>query len=222
MIDYWRLELKQSDDFILIFQEDIPLSIHRRVRGYHQEFRRAIAGYKIYPFNEADTVLYHQFRYYYEAIGKLINLSAGDIDPESRHRFFVCTEPADGTVGLSGLEQLMGYSQVVEDQETDISESGVPTTSDPVLDILTDIYLTFKSGASNLVQNYSIEQLCAIANCANEKLRVANESIERQANPDNGISLPYQQTPNPEPTSTQVDQEYLKTLRKKGIQMPDF
>jgi hypothetical protein len=175
-INSWRLDFLNFD-FKLIFSSDIPLTKHKAIRAYHLELRKAIEGLTVYPFGDSDLNLYADFGFYYQKVMDLIvpGINCDDLEGESRHRFFVCSEiTADSKgqprLGLSGLERLMGYSYLEQEEESEPTEPPI-TTGDTVLDVTADINLIFKSNAKWMINTYGLDELALIARQANARMQ---------------------------------------------------
>lgn len=181
---YWRLNFIDGD-FTLVFP--ITLAKHPIVRGYHLELLKAAQGLTVWPPppddpDEESWDLYPNFPRHYQKLMALID-SGVDCDrvlPSSRHLFFICTEPiqqVEGKLipGLSGLEQLMGFSLPKPGDEAPKKDESSPTTGNVVLDVKTDIYLVFKSRAPRLIEEHSLDELCRIAKQAGDRMQQAKE-----------------------------------------------
>ena len=111
----------QDGDFLLVFEP--PLAQMRELAAYHQELLKRIHQLNAYWLPECDPVFFPHFQVYYE---KIAARCSPPFDPSrltsySRHRFFVATDPVEhpemkGQLlpGVSGLEQLLGYTYHVQ------------------------------------------------------------------------------------------------------------
>lgn len=221
MPNFWRVNFLDGD-FALI--ESPSLFDCDRIRAYHLALHQALTGLNVFPAVEADAVLYPQFKLYYQKLGNIMNpvVDCDRLAPESRHEFFVCSEPIehDGRLlpGLSGLEQLMGFSY-----STESSEPPDKTTGDITLDILTSVALTFKGGAGiALAKRYSREELVKICNYAGQLLKASTEEDDTK---DKNKSLtnrviPHAAVEADDPILVQNREEILAQLRSLNVSPP--
>jgi hypothetical protein len=80
--------------------------------------------------------------------------------PESRHRFFV-TAGANGEIlRLSGLQRLLGYTEIIGTPATGTTG---PSTGRPDLDVVASLVLLQVPDVPWLCQRYSVDELSAIA-----------------------------------------------------------
>lgn len=164
----------QTGDFVLVF----PLAIResRKLSAYALEIRKSIAGFHIYP-EEMDHYLFPRFRYHYLKIAQFFEFDVDQLTQESRHHFFIATEPItyQGQIipGLSLLEQLLGYKYPEEGTTPPVAPQDIITTGDLALDIIADAILIFKVGG--LENHYSLSDLAKLCKQANDRLKQAEE-----------------------------------------------
>lgn len=157
---YERLDYFNGDklDFRLVFpprQQD-----HDLVSGYHREFSRCLDD--LTPAYWLDDVLFARYRLYYEKLGKLLfpQVEVEDLVPESRHRFFVTSGVDGGILRLSGLQRLLGYTEIIGPPAT--GPTG-PSTGRPDLDVVASLVLLQVPDIPWLCQRYSVDELSAVA-----------------------------------------------------------
>ena len=172
---HFRLDY-QDGDFTLVFP--LPIKESRKVAVYHQELRGAVAGLHVWP-EDLDSKLYPLLKIYYHKIAVFFEINPDQLTQESRHHFFIATEPIEYKnqliPGLSLLEKLLGYDYPKEDaSELVKSSEEIITTGDPSLDIIADAILIFKIGG--LENHYSLDELAKLCKQANERLKQAEES----------------------------------------------
>ena len=151
-----------NGDFKLV---SLPLSRHPIATAYRQQLQANLEGIG-YWLPAMDSALFEAWGVYYKRIGELLE-PAVDVDlltPESRHNFFICTEPvpspADPTqfvVGLSQLDSLLGMSYAAPTAKG-VSQV-VITSGDPACDLLADLLLLFKDQALPLADRLSFSAL---------------------------------------------------------------
>lgn len=191
-LNYWRLDFTDRD-FKLIFPNQIPLTRHSSIRAYHLELLKAVQGLTVWPAppddpDEDSWDLYPDFSLYYQKVIQLVDSSVNcsKLLPSSRHLFFICTEPMQYgeqlIPGLSGLEQLMGFSLPKFGEKPQPRDESVPTTGDSVLDVKVDIFLVFKNRATRLIEEHSLDELCRMAKQAGDRMAQAKgeDSEEKQ------------------------------------------
>lgn len=169
---HYRLDY-QDGDFVIVFP--LPIQKSRRVSAYHQELRNAIAGLHVWP-EELDSKIYPVLKTYYKKIAHFFGFNSDLLTQNSRHHFFIATEPIQYKEqlipGLSLLEKLLGYDYPKEDRVTTDIEC-VISTGDPNLDIIADAILIFKVGG--LENHYSLDELAKLCKQANDRLKQAEE-----------------------------------------------
>lgn len=188
---YWRLDFTDRD-FKLIFPCQIPLTRHGIVRAYHLELLKAVQNLTVWPppddFDEDSWDLYPDFSLYYQKVMSLVDTSINcdRLLPSSRHLFLVCTEPLpygeQMIPGLSGLEQLMGFTLPKHGEKPQPKDDSIPTTGDSVLDVKVDTFLVFKNRATRLIEEHSLDELCRMAKQAGDRMAQAKgeDSDEKQ------------------------------------------
>lgn len=168
---HYRLDY-QDGDFVIVFP--LPIQKSRRVSAYHQELRNAIAGIHVWP-EELDAKIYPILKTYYRKIAHFFDINSDLLTQNSRHHFFIATEPIQYKEqlipGLSLLEKLLGYDYPKEDFIT--TDIDVVSTGDPTLDVIADAILIFKVGG--LENHYSLDELAKLCKQANDRLKQAEE-----------------------------------------------
>ena len=113
---------------VIVFPPGFNLT-RERIKPLVESFRNALEGSRIYPPEaiideelelRIDQSIYVYYQYYFQAIAAALNISEDLLDqmePVSRHEFFVCTAPIQSfrdpnelMPGLSRLETLLGYA----------------------------------------------------------------------------------------------------------------
>jgi hypothetical protein len=136
---------------------------HDLVSGYHREFSRCLD--ELDPRYWVDEILFARYRLYYEKLASLLfpTVPVESLIPESRHRFFV-TSGADGEIlRLSGLQRLLGYTEIIGTPATGPSGPSGPSTGRPDLDVVASLVLLQVPDVPWLCQRYSVDELSAIA-----------------------------------------------------------
>lgn len=183
MPNFWRIDYSDGD-FTLM--ESPSLFACDRLRAYHLELHKALEGLSVWP-PEVDEVIYPQFKQYYQKVGDLLlpRVECDRLLPTSRHAFFVCTDPIkhpkteQSLPGLSGLEQIMGYSYH-QDSGGEEGDKSLKGTGDPTLDILTSAVLIFKAGGIALAKRYSREDLVKMCVYANELQKLPDDKDKQK------------------------------------------
>ena len=141
------------------------------VRAYHLELLNEVREFEGYYHPSADPILFEEYRFCYEAIASLLypQFNPGDLASQSRHQFFVATDPVPHpeapdklTPGVSMLEGLMGFGYGNAGSEPLI------TTGDSGLDLRAMLLLNFKEQVPWLVANHTREELALILRQASE------------------------------------------------------
>lgn len=159
---------------------DRNFQLHSKlIRLYHIELQSSLAGINVWPPEDVADLIYSKLPRHFQKLGALFDppIETDCLDPISRHQFFVCTDPVtipgyDKPVpGLSGLEQIMGFTHADPNAEPVKLEY---STGDPELDILVDSLLIFKDRGLKLAQMLSLEDLCKVCKQGNDRMRVDN------------------------------------------------
>lgn len=185
MLEYDRLDL-EGGDYLLVFPPS--MAKYPVVFAHYQEFRRALEGLPVWP-PQVDTALYKKLRIYYQNIGRSLGFDPDNVLPESRHEFFVATEPVvvpaiapDPVPGLSGLERLLG---LLYPESTEVKAEKVMITSGSVdIDLTVDVALVFKELTPWMVQRFSRETLAKMVRQGSDRLRGEEAIKELQAEKD--------------------------------------
>ena len=164
----------QTGNFILVFPVAIRES--RKLSAYLLDLKNSIAGLHIYP-EKMDDYLFPRFRYHYLKIAHFFEFDPDQLTQESRHHFFIATEPITYREqlipGLSLLEQLLGYKYPEDGTDSKLLPQELITTGDLALDIIADAILIFKVGG--LENHYSLDDLAKLCKQANDRLKQAEE-----------------------------------------------
>lgn len=103
MLNYWRLDTKDNDFFLV---KSPSLALASEVRAYHLELLnkvRTLANYW-----EIEDLIFEQTKNYYSKIANLLSFEIDNITSISRLGFFIAYEKRQD-FWISGLELLMGY-----------------------------------------------------------------------------------------------------------------
>jgi hypothetical protein len=103
MLDFWRLDTKDNDFFLV---KSPSLALASEVRAYHLELLNRVRTLQNYW--EIEELVFEQIENYYSKIANLLGFRILDIDPRSRLSFFIAHEQRQD-FWISGLEILMGY-----------------------------------------------------------------------------------------------------------------
>lgn len=168
-----RLDLLDGD-FLLVFEPTLKQAAE--LTAYHQEFLRRIQQVNGYWLVDGDSVFFAHYRIYYDKIAARCNpaFDPALLTPSSRHRFFVATNPVEhpemkGQLlpGVSGLEQLLGYTYHVQKPTKPRVTSG-----DNEIDVLALLALLPTSPHLPwLAENYSITDLGKLCKQVSDKSR---------------------------------------------------
>lgn len=146
------------------------------VKQYLLDFKEAIASRPVYPPDLEDELgvsiqesLYEDFRWYYQAIADNLipSVKAEELDPLSRHQFFVCGEPVPHwedpetqIPDLSRLEKLLGYSYP-QPSSKDVAATShfEPPSGDYDAYMLAALVVNFPESGLRLAETYDTEFL---------------------------------------------------------------
>lgn len=149
--------------------------LHTMIKEYLKLLRTELDEYKIPRWGiEYDGLCYQIAKLFYDKIGELMGFDfpVSEMEPESRHRFFVATEPFDHpeegfVLGLSELEDLLGIRFLPKPSEsTEATASESRTTGDEDLDVATSALLIFKHNGLDLCSLLGVDELhrmCVLA-----------------------------------------------------------
>lgn len=131
MLDFWRLDTKDNDFFLV---KSPPLALASEVRAYHVELLNRVRGLQNYW--EVEDLIFEQIGNYYSKIANLLGFKVEYLDSKSRLSFFVAHEQRQD-FWISGLELLMGYdfSKSQESKEPSITSGSFE------LDLLAELLL---------------------------------------------------------------------------------
>lgn len=164
----------------------------RMVRAYHQELLQTIAGRYIWPVTrEEELALFSEFCQHYRNLAEwaIPGIDPSDLAWESRHGFFIATEshphpnPAHPEMvrGLSGLEQLLGYTYPETDTVDPDPDEGA---GDSDLSTLAIALLTFeRQNVLALAEVMSSADLAGVVGYANRKRQEAHQQAEDKDKP---------------------------------------
>lgn len=188
MLEYDRLDL-EGGDYLLVFPPS--MAKYPVVLAHYQEFRQALEGLPVWP-PQVDAALYKKLRIYYQKIGRSLGFDPDNVLPESRHEFFVATEPVivpaispNPIPGISGLEQLLGMKSYPESAEVR-SEKVMVTSGSVDIDLAVDVALIFKELTPWMVRQYSRETLAKMVKQGSDRLRgeKAIKELQREKDKD--------------------------------------
>jgi hypothetical protein len=235
-----------DDDFTLILSEHIPLARHRQVKAYHQELLSQVRLHPIYPMNWADY-LYEKYALYYKKVMALIDptIDCDRIKSDCRHYFFIATFPEERSfddsegrrgdrgslaptplkIGLSGLEQLMGYEVPSQESNGDLSPKPSETTGDLLLDAETEAVLVFKHAAAWLIETRSLSQLKRMSKLAGDLYEKASRDAEKprkgkKYEPRKRLVTPAPKRSPDHPSFVQNKGAIVEGLKSLNIQLP--
>lgn len=186
MKPFHRLDLTDGG-FILV--EAPTLDRASKIRAYHLELLKLVQTFDYAYLVQADPVLFANFELYYVAIAALLrpHFDPTTLTPSSRHAFFIATDlmavdaissPDDPTaiLGLSHLEQLMGYSYPEPGAKIDPNEIRL-TSGDDDCDLVAALQLCFKSSALEMTRRYCRSDLINMLKQAQNLMR-GDEAIK--------------------------------------------
>ena len=228
---YERLDYINGD-FFLLFEIDIPLKSHSKVKAYLEQLKLAIAQepLRIEQLEDFSVYLFQKYYIYYVKLYELLNIPYNneDIDPISNFTFLIGSIHED-RLGLSRLEKLMGYKEAV-DLPSEESETPPFSTGDILLDIEVDLRLTFKHNAEGLIETHSLNQCCLMLKQASDRISQAHSEMDEKYGVDkdkNEFSLTKKvkalkshELPQ-ESESFQSDKENIRrSLESNNIKLP--
>lgn len=163
-----------------------PVIQWRKIRAYHLLCRQEIyelvsnqAEASAYPPQSLES-FFSELEPYFQAICDFFSLKASDICYDSLHSFLVCTKPRDdGTLGLSYLEQLMGFDYTTNEP----IEPPKRSTGDSILDVTTQIALVFKHQSPWFLENFSVDDCAKMATLAGQLMQDANDADDAAIKP---------------------------------------
>jgi hypothetical protein len=180
-----------SGRFHWVFPDHIPISKYREVewfaRQIKQEIESFISSIQLRSprhvnalYEQIDHLTFDIVKDYYEAIAQLIGIpDIEDLTSASRYEFFVqrFSLTSAGIESLpSQLDILLG-AEMEHNAETPDKE--VPTSGDPIIDVMTSLRLTFKHNASSAITTMGITSCLMMLSLAAEQLKLAQEEAER-------------------------------------------
>jgi hypothetical protein len=181
--------LNQVDGTFCLIQAP-SLAIAPIVRAYHLELLSVVRQFEYWYLEAADTVLFTAHEYYYQAIANHLapSVEVKLLIPQSRHQFFVATEPTptpegETMPGMSQLEQLMGFSYPKPGKGVPSLEV-VATTGDYCLDIEASLLLFRPDQAHWLRTAFSPTQISAIITYVNQQSNQDGEVSQLQQEAD--------------------------------------
>jgi hypothetical protein len=211
-----RLDLIDGN-FILI--EAPSVLKHAKIKALLGELHKELKGLDV--SSDVDLQIYPIFSNFYQQIGDLLTpkVNCDMLLSESRHSFFVCTDPitiANGEqiLGLSRLEQLMGYGYKEGEESTGNYDDG-PSSGDTLLDAIADSLLIFKKNAPFMFKHFSLEDVSKIALQASLRMQQAQDK-----GGDEGEKIPEINSAIAEPTKAQIHSEDRKALEGLNIALP--
>lgn len=134
MLDYWRLDTKDNDFFLV---KSPSLALASKVRAYHLELLNRVRTLPNYW--EIEDLIFEQIANYYDKIAGLLDFKVDILKNESRLNFFVAYEKRQD-FWISGLELLMGYEFQAQDPNDQKREQTI-TTGIFELDLLAELLL---------------------------------------------------------------------------------
>lgn len=199
--------------------------LHASIKEFLRLLRAELQEYAAPRWGiEHDELCYQIAKPYYDKIGELLSFDfpASQMEPESRHRFFVATEPFDHpeegfVLGLSELEDLLGVKFLPAKGDGEVSDSKsseARTTGDEDLDVATSTLLIFKHHGMELCDRLGVDELhrmCVLAG----KL----QSIHDDEEMEEAFEAPIAQSPD----FTENKEEIIESLSGLNVNLPpDF
>ena len=200
------------------------------VRAYHQELLQAIAGRYIWPVTrEEELALFSEFCQHYRNLAEwaIPGVDPSDLAWESRHGFFIATDshphpnPAHPEMvrGLSGLEQLLGYTYPETDTVDPDPDEGA---GDSDLSTLAIALLTFeRQNVLALAEVMSSADLAGVVGYANRKRQEAHQQAEDKDKPP---VTPIEASEDPSSADDDLFREWKgfveERLRRMGVRPP--
>lgn len=137
MLNFWRLELEASDDFLLV--ESPSFAIAHVIRAYHLELLSRVRALPNYENDDKDSVFFRVLAPCYEKISSrlLPSHNASQLNSSSRHKFFIAAE-LRGEYWISGLELLMGYDFQISNPKASTLQV---TSGNSEIDLLAELLL---------------------------------------------------------------------------------
>lgn len=186
-MEWWELTYEGGEIQILL-PEDIPATLYWRVDAAQRAFKEKLAAQRIYvegDIPQCDRALFEKFAPYYRLLGKLLGINVDTLTPQSRHAFFVCTDPIEFKEqlipGLSGLDLLLGRElSESEPKEEDVEGESAMGREELEAALL----LSFKRHAIWIFRNRSYRQACKIARHAQEMFAEAREAAKNDKQPN--------------------------------------
>ena len=231
--DVWKLEFNDGN-WKLITAPPIlrdGTQVARMARAYQRELLLAIAGEPVWPLTaEEELSLFVRFRQYYEYLAEwaLPGINPRDLKGESRHAFFIATEshphpnPDNDEMvrGLSGIEQLLGYSYPEREPDEEPDEGA----GDSDLSTLAIALLTFQhQDVLGMAQAMSSTDLANVVGYANRKLSEAKQAAEDK---ENGAKprQPLERRESPADADDAVfvtrKAQIIEALNQRGVELP--
>jgi len=231
-LSHWKLKFNDGRWRLItappVLRDGVLVS--RMVRGYHQELLQAIAGRYIWPVTrEEELALFSEFCQHYRNLAEcaIPGVDPSDLTWESRHGFFIATEshphpnPAHPEMvrGLSGLEQLLGYTYPETDTVDHETEEGA---GDSDLSTLAIALLTFeRQNVLALAEVMSSADLAGVVGYANRKRQEAHQQAEDKDKPP---AAPIEASEDPTGADDDLFREWKgvveERLRGMGVTVP--
>jgi hypothetical protein len=188
----WNWKLEFSSGQVLVVDAP-PLARLKQVQAYYQILRSGLVGLPAWGISE-DNNLFPIFSDCYTAIANLLRPSFNPayLTQESRHRFFVATDPTETEkgliLGLSGLEYLLGLSPHEEDTPKPQSISPlappIPTSGEVEIDIWADLLLLFPDTGMQLARIFPLQVLSKLIRQSSDRQRGESAIKELQQQRD--------------------------------------
>jgi hypothetical protein len=142
-----------------------------RPRFIHQQLREQLAQEQsLWPMDaEQVEALCLKYRPYFVALAQALRpaIAIERMSAQAQYEWFVATPPTEvesaQMLGLSHVEELMGIVRQSSspDGDGDLPDESdiVQGTGDPLLDLIVDVHLVFKTAAPRLIAGYSVRTL---------------------------------------------------------------
>ena len=237
---FGQIQYSQSTDLVERPGLRVPapsLTEAFEIRLAIEDLKAHITGYAIYPPEDRnsdgdriDNFLFFKASRFFIAISRLLRPFKGQdeeailqelesLDTVERHRFFICTEPVESWLspgvlipGLSGLEQLLGYSYP---SGASRSESAYIPSSDPDAYLLAALLLNFRNVGLELADRFPASFLQDILQDASY---LSTPESERKIGSDN---MEQYIPPPSNPEFDQKKDEIAEKMKKAGITIPE-
>lgn len=226
-----------SDGAIAAIQSPPVSAGAMEVRYLHEQLRHGFVKEKqLWPLNQIPLEeICDRYAPYFQAISQYLRprLDLKRLSCEQQFYWFVATEPEQlgerSLLGLSHVETLIGVQRkiVAEEEPTDSSgksleeEDFVEGTGDPLLDLISDMHLVFKTSARHLLSSYSPGACQRMLVYAGRRKAQAMSKMKSDMGKDEGAAAtrPMQDAPS-QPAAPELTPAMKEALKRRGIDSP--